>query len=449
MTFKRRLTFAAAIAVAVAVALASLVVYVIVKRELRREIDVDLSRIAATGQLVVGERLLFRIEESPLGGPPGYAQLVGSDGNVLWPPAAALPVSREVRSVAEGDSGSFYEDLEVDGMHIRVLTRAVGPGFAVQVARPLEEVDAVLGYLRWVLLVITGCGIALAAGLGGLVTRAALSPVKRLMMASEHVTQTNDLSYRIEVQGNDEISRLAVSFNAMLDALERAQHAQRQLVADASHELRTPLTSLRTNIEVLANEHRLTPNERDDMRRDILEQLDELTVLIGDVVELARGHEPALMTEEVELHHLVEASIERTERAWGDVRIDHELTPALIRGMSQRLMRAVNNLLDNAAKWSPEGGVIEVALASGVLTVRDHGPGIDEDDLPHIFDRFYRSQAARGTPGSGLGLAIVREVAEAHGGRVEASNAPGGGALFRLYLPTVEMGRARESLNNA
>lgn len=449
MTFKRRLTFAAAIAVAVAVALASLVVYVIVKRELRREIDVDLSRIAATGQLVVGERLLFRIEESPLGGPPGYAQLVGSDGDVLWPRAAALPVSPEVQAVAEGDSGSFYEDLEVNGMHIRVLTRAVGPGFAVQVARPLEEVDNVLGHLRWILLAITGCGIALAAGLGGLVTRAALSPVKRLMMASEHVTQTNDLSYRIEVQGNDEISRLAVSFNAMLDALERAQHAQRQLVADASHELRTPLTSLRTNIEVLANEHRLTPNERDDMRRDILEQLDELTVLIGDVVELARGHEPALMTEEVELHHLVEASIERTQRAWGDVRIDHELTPALVRGMSQRLMRAVNNLLDNAAKWSPEGGVIEVTLASGVLTVRDHGPGIAEEDLPHIFDRFYRSQAARGTPGSGLGLAIVREVAEAHGGRAEASNAPGGGALFRLYLPAVEMSRAQETLTNA
>jgi two-component system, OmpR family, sensor histidine kinase MprB len=449
MTFKRRLTFAAAIAVAVAVALASLVVYVIVKRELRREIDVDLSRIAATGQLVVGERLLFRIEESPLGGPPGYAQLVGSDGDVLWPRAAALPVSPEVQAVAEGDSGSFYEDLEVNGMHIRVLTRAVGPGFAVQVARPLEEVDTVLGHLRWILLVITGCGIALAAGLGGLVTRAALSPVKRLMMASEHVTQTNDLSYRIEVQGNDEISRLAVSFNAMLDALERAQHAQRQLVADASHELRTPLTSLRTNIEVLANEHRLTPRERDDMRRDILEQLDELTVLIGDVVELARGHEPALMTEEVQLHELVEASIERTERAWGNVRIDHKLTPALVRGMSQRLMRAINNLLDNAAKWSPAGGVIEVTLASGVLTVRDHGPGIAEEDLPHIFDRFYRSQAARGTPGSGLGLAIVREVAEAHGGRAEASNAPGGGALFRLYLPTVEMSTASESLTNA
>jgi two-component system, OmpR family, sensor histidine kinase MprB len=449
MTFKRRLTFAAAIAVAVAVALASLVVYVIVKRELRREIDVDLSRIAATGQLVVGERLLFRIEESPLGGPPGYAQLVGSDGDVLWPRAAALPVSPEVQAVAEGDSGSFYEDLEVNGMHIRVLTRAVGPGFAVQVARPLEEVDTVLGHLRWILLVITGCGIALAAGLGGLVTRAALSPVKRLMMASEHVTQTNDLSYRIEVQGNDEISRLAVSFNAMLDALERAQHAQRQLVADASHELRTPLTSLRTNIEVLANEHRLTPRERDDMRRDILEQLDELTVLIGDVVELARGHEPALMTEEVQLHELVEASIERTERAWGNVRIDHKLTPALVRGMSQRLMRAINNLLDNAAKWSPAGGAIEVTLASGVLTVRDHGPGIAEEDLPHIFDRFYRSQAARGTPGSGLGLAIVREVAEAHGGRAEASNAPGGGALFRLYLPTVEMSTASESLTNA
>jgi two-component system sensor histidine kinase MprB len=449
VTFKRRLTSAAAIAVAVAVALASLVVFVIVKRELRREIDVDLSRIAATGQLVVGDKLLFRIEDSPLGGPPGYAQLVGSDGTVLWPRSAALPVSQAVRSVAEGDSDPYYEDLEVDGMHIRVLTRAVGPGFAVQVARPLEEVDTVLGHLKWILLAITGCGIALAAGLGGLVTRAALIPVKRLMMATEHVTQTNDLSHRIEVHGNDEISRLAVSFNAMLDALERAQRTQRQLVADASHELRTPLTSLRTNIEVLTQEHRLTSEQREDMRRDILEQLDELTVLIGDVVELARGHEPALMTEEIELHRVVEASIERTERAWGDVRVDHDLTPALVRGMSQRLTRAVNNLLDNAAKWSPQGGVIEVTLADGLLTVRDHGPGISEDDLPHVFDRFYRSSAARSTPGSGLGLAIVRQVAEAHGGRVEASNAPGGGALLRLYLPTVEMGRTEESLSNA
>ena len=253
--------------------------------------------------------------------------------------------------------------------------------------------------------------------------------------AAEHVARTRDLSRRIEREGDDELSRLAGAFNTMLEALDDSQRAQRRLVADASHELRTPLTSLRTNLEVLARGG-LAPGDHERLRADLIAQLEELTLLVSDLVDLAREEEPVAEREVLALDELVAAAVERARRHAPGVEFSAALEPVLVEGVRSRLDRAVANLLDNAAKHGD--GHVEVVLRDGVLTVRDHGPGIAAEDLPFVFDRFYRSAAARGRPGSGLGLAIVRQAAEAHGGAVRAGAAPGGGAELTLTLPTAQ-----------
>ena len=447
MTFRSRLTLVAAAAVAVAIAIASAGVYVAVRSVLRGQVDDALrSRLAAITsiplppQLQEGQPLVDRLEgglpEERLGGAQGVIQLVAAVGAPDRPSGeqAVLPVSRRARAVAAGEAEQFFEDVTVAGTHARVLTAPLFPGFAIQIARPLDEVDRTLRRLSLILLVFTLAGIALAAALGRLVARAAVRPLSNLSEATEHVATTHDLSRRIEARGTDELSTLAASFNTMLEALEGSLRAQRQLVADASHELRTPLTSLRTNVEVLARADTLSAEERDRILADVVGQLEELTALLADIVELARGNEPVAETEDVRLDLLVEDALERARRHAPGVRFEAALEPCIVRGVSFRLARAVDNLLDNAAKWSPPGGVVEVRVRDGEITVRDHGPGIAESDLPRVFDRFYRAPAARGRPGSGLGLAIVRQVAEAHGGRVSAERADGGGAQLRLEL---------------
>ncbi len=308
------------------------------------------------------------------------------------------------------------------------------PGLALQIARPLDEVDAALDRIRVLLFLIAAVGIALAAALGLVVAKAVLAPVQRLTRTAEEVSETRDLSRRIDASGTDELSRLAATFNTMLGALEDSARAQRQLVSDASHELRTPLTSLRTNIEVLARDQAMPAADREALLRDVTEQLTEMTALIAELVELARGDQAPAEPEDVRLDLVAADAIERTRRNRPGVSFKPELEESLIRGVPATVERAVSNLLDNAAKWSPPGGEVEVTVRDGELTVRDHGPGIDEADLPFVFDRFYRAPSARGMPGSGLGLAIVRQVAEAHGGTVVADRADGGGTLMRLSL---------------
>jgi two-component system sensor histidine kinase MprB len=245
-------------------------------------------------------------------------------------------------------------------------------------------------------------------------------------------------------EGSDELARLAGSFNTMLEALERSMRQQRQLVADASHELRTPLTSLRTNVEVLAGADGMAPADRERLLRDVVAQLEELTVLVGDLVDLARDEDelPEPMTD-VRLDELVAEVVESARRRHPERPFSLELEPALVRAAAPRLARAVANLVDNAEKWSPAGAQIEVTVSSeGELVVRDHGPGIAPEDAPYVFDRFYRAASARGTPGSGLGLAIVRHVAETHDGSVAAQAAPGGGARLVLRLPASEAAAA-------
>ena len=339
-----------------------------------------------------------------------------------------------VRDVAAGEGDSYFYDTKVGDTHVRVFTFPARPGYAIQLARSLTEVDESLDRIRTFLIVIALAGVAVAVGLGLIVSRAAMAPVSRLTEATERVTETGDLSERIDASGQDELSRLAGSFNTMLAALEESARAQRQLVADASHELRTPLTSLRTNFEVLMSERELAPDERRRLLDDVVEQIAEMTTLIAGLIELARGTEHPSEPEDVRLDLLTADAVERARRDRPGVEFATDLHESVVRGVHASLERAIGNLLDNAAKWSPPGGAVEVSVEGGAVTVRDHGPGIADEDLPFVFDRFYRSRAARTLPGSGLGLAIVRQVAETHGGTVTAERAEDGGTRMTLRL---------------
>jgi two-component system sensor histidine kinase MprB len=312
----------------------------------------------------------------------------------------------------------------------------------VLVTHGLSESNSTLAELRLILLFLTLGGAALASLLGWFVARTALAPVRRLTAAVEHVAETQDLGERIDERRRDEIGSLARSFNSMLVVLDDAVHrldesarVQRRLVADASHELRTPVTSLRTNIEVLERADELPAEERTRLIADVVEQLAELSLLINDLIELAREDEHIETPEDIRFDILVAEAIERARLHAPQARFIADLEPTLVSGVPSRLDRAVNNLLDNAVKFAGTDEPIEVRLRDGELAVRDHGPGIAADDLPHVFDRFFRGARSRALPGSGLGLAIVRQVAELHAGSVSAAAAPGGGTVVRLRVP--------------
>ncbi|HEX5908937.1 MAG TPA: HAMP domain-containing sensor histidine kinase [Thermoleophilaceae bacterium] len=472
MTLRARIAAVAALAVALAVVATAVFTYVAVRSSLRGEIDDSLTSRAAAlsgggggggapgppppareggaappppvrngppGVLRLRgrefqRRLAPRAE--PFGGQGAYAQFISSDGDVLRPPGGGqdLPVSAKARALARDGGDPTLTDATVDGTHVRVLTSPQPGGGAVQVARSLDEVDSQLNRILVALIVVGAVGVGLGGALGAVVARTALVPIGRFTARTERLRQDADLTERMDVVGDDELARLARSYNATLDALESSAEAQRHLVADASHELRTPIASLRANIQMLSDADRLPPAEREQMQADIVGELDELTSLVGDVVELARGSKPASRLDDVRLDEVVAAVVEREARRAPGIGVEAPaLPPTVVRGEPDRIARAVTNLVGNAVKWSPEGGTVEVSLADdGVLSVRDHGPGFEEADLPHVFERFYRAAAARSTPGSGLGLAIVAQAAEAHGGFAEAANADGGGALLRV-----------------
>jgi two-component system sensor histidine kinase MprB len=447
---------ACAAAVAAAVALAAVLAYVVVRDTLRGQIDDSLraaTRVGPVDSGIAGEPGVEKRVTRPAGGqraardvilgalsgPVLFMQVYSGDAMPEDPvPGGPGPFvsTADLRRLAAGTREPFFSERDYKGVRLRVYAAPLAGGGAIVVARPLTEVQSVLSTLRVGLGVVILAGVGLALLLGRLATRAAVKPVAELTETAEHVARTRDLTRRIAAGGDDELSRLAASFNTMLEALEHSQRAQRRLVADASHELRTPLTSLRTNLEVLAADGRgLDARDREKLRADVVGQLGELIALVSDLVDLAREEEPALEREEVRFDELVAAAVERAARHAPDARVVCELDPTLVVGVPARLDRAVANLLDNAAKWSPPGAAIDVSLRGGELSVRDRGPGIAAEDLPFVFDRFYRAPGARGRPGSGLGLAIVRQVAEAHDGEVEARAAPGGGALLVMRLP--------------
>jgi two-component system sensor histidine kinase MprB len=493
MSFRRRIALVSAAAVTIAVVLASLLTYVLASDQLHSQVDTQLTnrgrearglarflnqstatRVAdarAQGLEPLGTlRALSRtLPATPAGSAPrasqlfgrlspapnqvrGYQQVVDSSGKILLSSArgVTLPVDGATRALAAHGGKPQLRDAHVHGLHLRLLAEPFGTGRALQLAQPLTETDSLLSRLRLILVLLDVAGIALAALLGMLVAGAAVRPLRHLIDATEHVTRTRDLSRRIEPAGEDEIGRLASSFNAMLDALEGSMRAldasvgaQRRLVADASHELRTPVTSLRTNVEILQQRGaEMDAAEQHQLLGDVVEQIDELTMLMNDLIELGRGAEPRTDAEDVRLDLLVEEVAERTRRRSPQTPLELELAPTLISGVPARLERAVGNLIDNAVKYSPPGAPVEVALCAGEITVRDHGPGIAEEDLPHVFDRFYRGAEARGRPGSGLGLAIVRQVAGEQGGSVSAERAPAGGTLMRLRMPGMEAVRS-------
>jgi two-component system, OmpR family, sensor histidine kinase MprB len=474
MSFRRRIALAAAAAVAIAVVLAAILVYVLTSTQLHNQIDNQLTsrseflRLSpedahgrtrqAILELLKGENPVHtpagsQAPGNPLRTPPrpnqvrGYQQLIDTAGKILFTSAEVrLPVDARTRALAAGKSVRFFRDATVEGIHMRILAERIGSDHAIQLAEPLTETDSLLSRLRLILAGIVVAGIALAALLGRIVAGAAMQPLKRLTETTEHVALTRDLSRRIGLAGEDEIGRLAISFNSMLDALgdsmgalDASVDAQRQLVADASHELRTPVTSLRTNIEIL--QHQGSDFDADSRRLllgDVVEQIEELTRLINDLIELARGEEPPTDIEDVRLDLLVAEVVERPRPHPASTPFHLDLEPTIVSGVPARLERAVSNLIDNAVKYSPPGEPVEVALHGEELTVRDHGPGISDEDLPHVFDRFYRGAKARGRPGSGLGLAIVSQVAAQQRGSITAERAPGGGALMRLRLPGAE-----------
>ena len=446
MSFRARLTLAAAAAVAVAIALASGLVYVLVREQLRGEIETTLEERASlvtSGPLSVrrgpnGSRVL----ETPYRGLAQgdvFVQAVDAQGRVAKPDPrqVAFPVTDEVKQAAAEGGDPFFADAVIEGTHVLQLVVPVGDGYALQLVRPLEEVDRLLDRIGIVLILVSLGGIAAAAAFGALVARTALRPVTQLTREAEVVAETRDLSHRIGLEGNDELARLGASFDTMLAALDESQRQQRQLVADASHELGTPLTSIRTNVEVLARRNDLAPEAREALLGDLVGQLGEMSGLVTGLVELASESPTELELGDVQLDELVEDAVARAARLAPQITFTSELEPTVVRGVPGRLERAVSNVLDNAVKWSEPGATVEVAVEHGAVTVRDHGPGIAEEDVPHIFDRFYRSAQARAMPGSGLGLAIVKRVVDEHGGTATVSRADGGGTIVRLGFPEV------------
>jgi two-component system, OmpR family, sensor histidine kinase MprB len=388
-----------------------------------------------------GRVLQFAVPTPGPGAPPSLAQLIGPGGVVVTDPDSQyrIPVSNEDRSLATNGGRSSFSDVNSQGTDLRVLTQPLAQGGAIQVARSLEDTNHTLNTLIIILAAVSAGGIALAAALGPVVARAALAPAGEVSDAAEEVARTHDLTHRIQVRGDDELGRLAASFNEMMAALERSEAAQRRLVADASHELRTPLATLRTNIETLGRSEKLDPEERKRLVADLTGELEEMTELVGDVVELARAPgQDAIARQDVALDELARDAIERAQRRARGLTFEQNLQPSLVHADAQRLGRAISNMLDNAAKWSPPKGNIDVSVAGGKVTVRDHGPGFPPANLDKVFDRFWRADDARGKPGSGLGLAIVQRVAEEHDGKASASNSKDGGAVVSLELPEIE-----------
>jgi two-component system sensor histidine kinase MprB len=435
MTIGRRVIFATSAALVTVVVLLSVFAYQLVKRELYSRVDVTLrTRVTELSPTAVAGRQEFR---SVIAAPGELVQLLTASGTSIRPPyqVTVLPNGAPERSIAAG-SGSAAQTIDVGGRRMRLVTSHIGSGEALQIARPLADDDATLRRLRYGFLIVAVCALVLSILIGSWVAEKALSPVRRLTRAAEDVARTRDLSVRLDANGDDEIARLGAAFNEMLEALDRSLTAQRRLVADASHEFRTPLTSIRANAELLER-GRVRENDQNAVARAVVDQVDELDGLVTDLIELALDGEAAARFEDVRLDELVGVEVERMGRLAGGVRLELTSEPSSVRGDPERLGRAIANVLGNALKWSPEGGSVDVRVSRGAVVVRDHGPGIDEADLPLVFERFYRAPTARGTPGSGLGLAIVRHVVEAHGGSAEAGNAAGGGAVLTLRLPTV------------
>ena len=437
-----RVTLLATLAVGLSVAIVALAGFATVRMQMMSTLDQSLLERATAAARSPALSVLTDqdVPSWMLGAADVRIGFVHADGTVSTVDQGTTPIAlaEQELEVARGDRPSSIRTVATDEERYRVVavpTRQ--PGVALVLAQSLEPTDETLEKLGLVLTVFGLLGVLGSTLAGWAVARNGLRPVRRLTLAAENVARTERLD-PIDVEGNDEIARLASAFNAMLVALSTSRDRQRQLVADAGHELRTPLTSLRTNLDLLVQADAaggLSDSARSELLGDVRFQIEELTTLIGDLVELARDEPLPVTVEPVDLAEITHQAVDRVRRRASNLEIDVHTEPWWVTGDAGALERAVTNLLDNAVKWSPPLGRVTVRLADGVLMVADEGEGIAEADLPHVFDRFYRSRESRAMPGSGLGLAIVRQVAERHGGRVRAGRSDVGGAAFWLEVP--------------
>lgn len=440
-----RVTVLTTMAVAIAIAFVAFGAFMTVRLQTQASLDASLvaraKAVATTVREVEVRGTKYNVPTWLLGASDVRLFLVTDEHLVYSADYGGSPNFGEPEfDVAEGQRASVVRTITQDGHRYRAATWPTegDQGRAVVLVQSLDAQDRVLRRLGLVMLLLGGAGV-IGAGLAGwAVARSGLRPVRRLTRAAEDIARTEDLR-PIEVGGNDEIARLASAFNQMLTALAASRDRQRQLVADAGHELRTPLTSLRTNLDLLAQASSgdvdIPAAAREELLEDVQAQIEELTTLIGDLVELGREESLTHVVEPVDLAEVVERALVRVKRRAPEVHFQVDADHWWVTGESAALERAVLNLLDNAAKWSPAGGTVTVTLSAGQLRVVDEGPGISDEDLPHVFDRFWRSPESRGMPGSGLGLSIVHQIALRHSGRVEAGKAPGGGAQLILRIP--------------
>jgi two-component system, OmpR family, sensor histidine kinase MprB len=444
MSFRVRLTVLASLAVALAIVGTSFVVYYTDRHELIGQVDSDLKESqtlaplsAVIGRQVGATKAQGLLSLNPPGGVVRRLPLVPARFRLFLPSSSAA-VQVHVVGKKPGAAGpqtrkTVFATETIKNVPTRMLKIQL-PNETVTISRSLVEVDRNLSHLRWLLFLICVGGTGVAAILGALVSGRAVAPLRRLTETTERIIDTGDLSERTGYSGRDEISRLSTRLDELLATLEVSLRTQRQLVADASHELRTPIATLRANFELLAEPGSLDANDRAELASDVREELESMTMLVGELVELARGEELDVVPSQFRLDEVVQAAVDRAARRAPGVSFRTQLEPSLVTGVPERVERAVANLVDNARKWSPPGETIDVSVHDGLVEVRDRGPGIAAEDIPLVFNRFYRAAKARGMPGAGLGLAIVKQIADAHNGSITVDQAPDGGAILRLQL---------------
>jgi two-component system sensor histidine kinase MprB len=440
-----RLAALVSAAVAGAVAITGIAAYIITTVAVYNQLDNELFDIAGvTASWIRGDaESMGGLNSDALATANVTMLLVRSDNARITPPGAStvLEPSAAERAIARTQMGaSARTGVDQAGVPYRIVAVPLTDGsnhYALMLGRPLGPTDQILRILAFSLLTFGLLAVLVAGAIGWVIARSGLEPIQRLTEAVIRVTETDQLE-PIEPGGMDELTDLTRSFNTMMGTLASSRERQRRLIADAGHELRTPLTSLRTNVELLIADERqgmLPPGARGEILRDIAAQLGEFTQLIGDLVHLSREDKVEAHPEPIDLQDVVNSSITRAKRRGPGLVFDVETEPLFLVGEPDSLERAITNLLDNAVKFSPPGGTVTVRLVGDRVRISDEGPGIAEADLPHVFDRFYRSDKARNTPGSGLGLSIVAQTIKAHGGWVKAGRAASGGAEFTIRLP--------------
>lgn len=470
MSLRLRIVAVAAIVVAAVVLLVGLSLHRTTETALVGEVDADLleradllsrdANRAAIGDAELDDFEQQRLEQfgararfrggrtDPFGTAVGFdalARVLSSSGAIRLVLDDEFEAPRDAALLREASVAPTMSDGSTEAGRARVVTTQIASGAYVQLARPLDEVDTVLQQLRRRTILLGLLAIVGAAAAAWLLAGRTVAPIRALTLATERVAHTGDLDGVDAVGGlpsagdaNDEVGRLATSFRAMVDALGASRRQQRQLVMDASHELRTPLTSLRTNVDVLRRGHELAPESRDALIEDLDAELGSLSELVAELVDLATDVRDDEALAPVTLAELASPVAERATRRTGREILVEERRRAVLEARPEAVGRAIRNLVDNAAKFSPDGTPIRVVIDGGQLVVHDRGPGIEAQDRAAVFERFHRGDATRSLPGSGLGLAIVRQVVEAHDGTAWADESPDGGAAVGFRLPTVD-----------